>query len=82
MAGCEIDDAQAAHADGAPALRIKAFVVRPAMADLIAHGTHPAQFRRAVTQHISCNATHKERRRPTAVLSIIAETIASTTVVE
>ena len=58
MTGGQIDDAQAPHADRTSALNVIAVIVRPAMANLVAHASYSAQIRRAVPQNVSCNATH------------------------
>src|ERR1700692_372555 len=40
MSRCEVDNTQPAHPDSARTVRQDAFVIRPAMHDLLAHGMH------------------------------------------
>ena len=58
VAGAEIDDAEAAHADAARAVGVDAFVVRAAMADDVGHGAHCVWLGLSVTQQKSCDTTH------------------------
>jgi hypothetical protein len=58
MAGTEIDDAKPPHSDATAALHVIAFVVGPAVPDLVTHGTHRGQARFALAQVESGNATH------------------------
>ncbi len=61
MAGGEIDDAEAAHADPAPAIHVNAFVVRTAMANLVAHRLYQRRLSGLIETHKTGDSAH---RRP------------------
>jgi hypothetical protein len=59
MPGAEIDDAEAAHSDGARAIDMEAFIVRAAMPDLVAHSANFGEFGPARDEKLSGDSTHK-----------------------
>jgi len=60
VAGGEIDDAEAAHADTAPAIDMYAFVVRTTMANLVAHGLDERMLGRLIETHKTGNTAHRK----------------------
>ena len=58
VAGGEVDDAEAPHADGAAAIDVEALVVGTAMANLVAHRLHERTFGGLIEQDETGDATH------------------------
>src|SRR5450432_1485037 len=58
MAGAEVNDAETAHADGAAAFDMEAFVVRTAMANPVAHAFYEFEPGRTVAPDVACNSAH------------------------
>jgi hypothetical protein len=58
MSGAQIDDAQPAHADATTAIDMNAFIVWPAVANLIAHGPDGGCFSPAITQYEAGYSAH------------------------
>ncbi len=69
VAAVEIDDAEAAHPNGAASLDVEAFIVGSPMPNLIAHGPDGAQIRRPVSTKITGYSTHARSR----LIPIISE---------
>ena len=58
MAGRQVDDAQPAHAQGASVFDVVAFIVRPPMANLIAHGFDHGKLRGSAALNGTGNSAH------------------------
>ena len=60
VAGGKIDDTQPAHAEAAPAIHMHAFIVRTAMANLVAHGLYQRRLGRLIETHKTGDSAHRE----------------------
>src|SRR5581483_1762313 len=58
VAGAQIDDAEAAHADAARPVYMKAFIVGAAMANAVAHRTNLRDADVRPRQQLSCDTAH------------------------
>src|SRR5690349_21272627 len=62
MPGAQIDDAEPAHADATTAININAFIVWPAVANLIAHGPDGRCLSPAFAQDKAGYSAHSRSR--------------------
>src|SRR5437764_3372767 len=61
VARAEVDDTEPPHADPAPAVQVIAFVIWPAMANLIAHPADVSQLGLPIAQKLSSDAAHRSQ---------------------
>jgi hypothetical protein len=69
MAGMQIDDAQPAHPESAAAVEMKAFVIRSAVTDGIAHALHVRNPGGLATEEKTGDAAHFKTILPQPALA-------------